>query len=347
MKRIKKFLSVLLIFSLTILLPLNCFATSNLSTATTITDGAYYYIRNKNSGHYLDAENSLNFNVIQYGYHGALNQTWKLICVSGNTYRLENRSPYYQNQGRKCLSVSEVNNEVDLFYYNSSLSTQQWTITLNSDGTFTVRSMWDNKVLQTESASTSSPANVIKATANGSNSQKWYFERIPSPNALTANLKVQFPSGQYWNHAPSSANSQTSVRSTACSHHSSGCNYYGTCGCNSFSTAIQCKGYALYIGYRYYLSDPRNWDIVNCDGMSNSEKAGVMSFLRPGDIIYYNNHYIYVTSIASDLNSFYFTDVNNNGVCGIRWGGNYNKSDFCGGSSKALHQIIKAPYVLL
>lgn len=347
MKNIKKLLSLLMIFSLTVLLPLNCFAASNLTPATALTDGAHYYIRNKNSGHYLDAENSLNFNVIQYGFHGALNQTWKLIRVSGNTYRLENKSPYYQNQGRKYLSVSEVSDEVDLFYYYSSYSTQQWTITLNSDGTFTLRTMWDNKVLQTVNASTSSPANVIKATANGSNSQKWYFEKIPSPNALTANLKVEFPSGQYWNHAPSSSNSVTSVRNIECSHHKSGCNYYGTCGCNSYSTAIQCKGYALYIGSRYYLSDPRNWSVVECQNMSNAEKAGALSFLKPGDIIYYNNHYIYVTSITSDMSSFYFTDVNSNSVCGIRWGAKYDLSDFCGGSTKVLRQIIKAPYVLL
>ena len=64
MQLTKKFISLLLVLSFALLLPLYCFAASNLSPATTITDGAYYYIRNKNSGHYLDAENSLNFNVI-------------------------------------------------------------------------------------------------------------------------------------------------------------------------------------------------------------------------------------------------------------------------------------------
>ena len=343
----KRMLSLLLALFFTLLLPLYCFAASNLSPATTITDGAYYYIRNKNSGHYLDAENSLNFNVIQYAYHGALNQTQKAVRISGNTYRLENRSPYYQNQGRKCLSVSEVNDEVDLFYYSSTLTTQRWMITANSDSTFTVKSGWDNKVLQTQNASSASPANVIKATANGSNSQKWYFEKIPAPNALTANLKIEFPNEKYWNHSPSSGNSATSVRSIACSHHKKNCKYDGTCGCNSFSGAIQCKGYALYIGYRYYLSDPRGWSVVDCTSMTNVQKAGAISLLKPGDIIHYNNHYIFVTSITSDMSSFYFTDVNNNSVCGIRWGGNYKFSDFSGGSSENLRQIIKAPYVLL
>ena len=48
----KRMLSLLLALSFALLLPLYCFAASNLSPATTITDGAYYYIRNKNSGHY-------------------------------------------------------------------------------------------------------------------------------------------------------------------------------------------------------------------------------------------------------------------------------------------------------
>lgn len=334
---------------LSALTPLYCFAVSGISPSTSLTSSSYYYIRNAKSNHYLDAENSTNYNVIQYEQHGALNQTWKLIQVSTNVYRLENQSPYYQNQGRKCLSVSEYNDDVDLYYRDTSLDTQKWTITRNSDNeTFTIKSNWDGKVLQVSGSSTTSTADVVKAAANSSNnSQKWYFEKIPSPNALTANLKVEFPAGQYWNHAPSSSNSTTSVRSVACSHHGSGCSYYGTCGCNSFSSAIQCKGYALYIGYRFYLSDPRNWNAINCDNMSNSEKHGALSLLKPGDIIYYNNHYIYVTSITSDLGSFYFTDVNNNNVCGIRWATKADISDFYGGSSKNLHQIIKAPYVLL
>ena len=173
----KRMLSLLLALSFALLLPLYCFAASNLSPATTITDGAYYYIRNKNSGHYLDAENSLNFNVIQYAYHGALNQTWKAVRISGNTYRLENRSPYYQNQGRKCLSVSEVNDEVDLFYYSSTLTTQRWMITANSDSTFTVKSGWDNKVLQTQNASSASPATA--RTAKSGILKKYRHRNLP------------------------------------------------------------------------------------------------------------------------------------------------------------------------
>ena len=100
-------------------------ASSGLTTTTTITNGAIYYIRNANSGHYLDAENSLNFNVIQYAYHGGPNQAWKITKNSNGYYTLENQSPYYKNQGRKMLSVSQTTTNADLFYANSSLTTQQ------------------------------------------------------------------------------------------------------------------------------------------------------------------------------------------------------------------------------
>ena len=77
-----------------------CHAASGISTTTSIVSGAIYYIRNANSGHYLDAENSGNFNVIQYAYHGGLNQAWKITKNADGYYTLENQSPYYKNQGR-------------------------------------------------------------------------------------------------------------------------------------------------------------------------------------------------------------------------------------------------------
>lgn len=334
MKLIKKSLSLLLVLSLALLLPVYCCAASNLPTASSITDGAYYYIRNKNSGHYLDAENSRNFNVIQYSYHGALNQTWKAVRISGNTYRLENRSPYYQDQGRKCLSVSEVDNEVDLFYYSSSLTTQRWTITANSDGTFTVKSMWDNKVLQTENSSTSSPANVIKATANGSNSQKWYFEKIPSPQTSISAMKSVFPHEKYWNHTPGSSWGYTTITSSPCTHHGS-CNYSGSCGCNSYQSSIQCMGFARYLGKRFFGSEVTSW--------AKSTNSSSMYFVKPGDFIRYDGHSVIVLTVSVNSDSITVAECNYGGKCIIRWGRSVSISDIKSNFS----YMQKSPYVLI
>lgn len=332
----KRMLSLLLALFFTLLLPLYCFAASNLSPATTITDGAYYYIRNKNSGHYLDAENSLNFNVIQYAYHGALNQTWKAVRISGNTYRLENRSPYYQNQGRKYLSVSEVNDEVDLFYYSSTLTTQRWMITANSDSTFTVKSGWDNKVLQTQNASSASPANVIKATANGSNSQKWYFEKIPAPKSSTATLKSIFPDSRYWNHTPGTSWGYTTTTNFACSSHNN-CNLNGPCGCNSYQSSIQCNGFAKYIGKRLFGTDVKNW--------SKSTDVNSMYFVKPGDYLRYDGHSVIVLDVSSDLDKVVVVECNygKGGNCVIKWRREVPISYI----RRKFAHIFKSPYIFV
>lgn len=299
------------------LLPVYCFASSGLSTTTTLTSGSYYYIRNKNSGLYLDAENDANFNVIQYDYHGALNQTWKLVQVSTNVFKLENQSPYYQYQGRKYLSVSEVNDDVDLYYSSSTLTTQRWNITVNSDGTFTIKSLWDSKVLHVANSSTVSATDVIKATSNGSNSQKWYFEKIPTPKTSKTSLETSFPNGKYWNHSPSVANNANSTRDSACTHHGTGvCAnsngvYDGACGCNSYYSSIQCNGFAKYMAKKVYGSDIPSW--------TKSTNSVSLYSVKPGDYIRYNGHSVFVVDINPDIYTIKVAECNYGGACIIKW----------------------------
>ena len=59
-----------------------------------------------------------------------------------------------------------------------------------------------------------------------------------------AQLQAKFPDGKYWNHAVGGANAPDNYTSSPCKHHSSNCDYYGKCGCNSFSNASQCHGFA-------------------------------------------------------------------------------------------------------
>lgn len=81
--------------------------------------------------------------------------------------------------------------------------------------------------------------------------------------------------------------------------------------------------------------------------MTNNEKYATMSLIKPGDIIYYNKHYIYVTSISSDMSTIYVTDVNYNSKCGIRWDIAYEIAQFSNNSGTTLKGIMKAPYVLV
>ena len=104
--------------------------TSGLGTTTSISSGGLYYLRNKNSNHYLDAEMAYNNNAVQYEHHGNQNQVWKLTSVGSGYYTLENMEPGYQSSGRKMLSINTSSYNVDLYTKTSGLSTQEWKILL-------------------------------------------------------------------------------------------------------------------------------------------------------------------------------------------------------------------------
>ncbi len=74
-------------------------------------------------------------------------------------------------------------------------------------------------------------------------------------------LKSKFPNGAYWNH-PGTGNNPDGYSWTPCNHNAHDCDYYGNCGCNSYSNAIQCHGFALKLGAELFGSNPRNWNKV-------------------------------------------------------------------------------------
>lgn len=334
--------------------PLYAFAAvSGLPTSSTITSGGYYYIRNKNSNHYLDAEHSYNSNVIQYQFTGALNQVWKITILSNGKYRIENQDSTYQSYGNKFLGVSSTTNNVALHTSNSSSSTQQWSFSYNSDGSFYIKSAFGtNQVLETQDAATSSPYNVQRYTLNNSqNCQRWYLEKIPQPTSSVSSLMAIFPNNNYWNHTPANTNSYTSSTTSGCTHHgngtclqlSGGFSYNGKCGCNCYNSAIQCQGYGYYIGYRLYGSNVTNWSKITS---TSATEAAILSFIKPGDFIRYQNgsytHTVIVTAVP-DTVSFIITDVNSDGHCKIRWNHVLSKSSLTGN----LIYVYKAPYALV
>lgn len=72
------------------------------------------------------------------------------------------------------------------------------------------------------------------------------------PNMLLADLAVinavpaqslplsEYPVGSYFSNS-----------GRACTHHGSGCDYYGSCGCKSYANSIQCMGFARYVYTKY------------------------------------------------------------------------------------------------
>ena len=339
----RRFIS-LFIAVIMLALPLNVFAASGLPSTTSITSGKCYYLRNAKSGHYLDAENSKNFNVIQYEQHGNYNQLWKITQISSNVFRLENQSPYYRSQGRKMLSVEENGSNADLFYYNSNLTTQQWRFTKNSDGTYTLKNIYANEVLGVQDGSTTSPCNVQRMASTGGAHQKWYLERVPELNSTLSALRTRFPQGKYWNHSPGTTSEPTSVRTIPCTHHTPCDTGSGSCGCNYFDAGIQCVGYARYIGKQLYGSSVRTaWTQLPTN--TESEKVGYMSLIKPGDYIRYRNgkYYHSVLVIAVSPDTITVTDANSDGHCIINWNKAISRSTI----TANVILICRAPYILI
>lgn len=143
---------------------------------------------------------------------------------------------------------------------------------------------------------------------------------ISAPNCFAAadsvsdlkSLAQKFPHGKYWNHIGSPYNNPDGYTSTPCTRHGSICNFReGSCDCNSFLNAIQCRGYAYKLANEITDSDPREW------GKSYTLSA---SSLRVGDIIRYLNDGHSIVVVAVKGNTISFTGANWGGNCLIKWG---------------------------
>lgn len=151
------------------------------------------------------------------------------------------------------------------------------------------------------------PAGAVEAKATGT--------------LTLAQLREKFPHGKYWNHAgnPGSSNSvnnQDGYTSQPCSKH--GVIGTGRQTCNGFAPegrqlSWQCMGYAEKLGYDATGYNPRN----NGNGWYTYENVSALNNLKPGDIVRYSTHSIYVTGVNGNIVTF--TDCNYVSGCGIRW----------------------------
>ena len=140
-----------------------------------------YYIRNKHSGHYLDAENKggSGTNVLQYAFNGSTNQQWKIERQSNGLYVL--KAVYNTGLALDVNNASESNSaNIQVYNFNNS-SAQQWYIIENNDGGYRILSRCSNgqKCVTVQNASTASGANVFQYdyTDNAGENDEWYLEK--------------------------------------------------------------------------------------------------------------------------------------------------------------------------
>lgn len=145
-------------------------------------------------------------------------------------------------------------------------------------------------------------------------------------NMTLRQLQEKFPAGKYWNHMGSSINDPDGYTSTPCNHHG-GCDYYGSCGCNSCGAAIQCFGFANKLAYDAFGSYYTSWSRTS------------LNYLKAGDVIRYKNdrHSIFVTGVNGD--TITYGDCNSDGHCIIRWNITISKSTI----AASLTAVYSAP----
>lgn len=189
-KRIKKALCFVSCMALT----LTSFVTTPVITtqaaATTPTSGNIYYIKNKNSGLYLQVENdssSAGANVIQATGTGSTGQRWILEQNSSTGYyRLHPATDMTGGISLDVANGSSANGTNIQIYTNNGQSAQNFAITAADDNGgyyITTEVSGFSSCLDVSGASTASGANVLEYTKKGSDNQIWYFEEAPWPSS--------------------------------------------------------------------------------------------------------------------------------------------------------------------
>ncbi len=171
-------------------------------------------------------------------------------------------------------------------------------------------------------------------------------------------LKLTFADGKFWNHSPSDENDPASVTEKACNHHDA-CYYNGSCGCNSFSGAIQCHGFAKYMAYCTFghYPDVRGAYTTQYNGedMGNGWKLYTSNYvsglsLEPGDLVRTSGHTAIVYSVSNGnvtVGEVWGNPSDPKKNCKIAWG-RFNGTSYDSYSTESYIKsiaayIVKAP----
>jgi hypothetical protein len=135
--------------------------------------GAYHELVNMNSGMCLDAVNTTEGTQEQGIYCGtgtANLQQWEL-SAAGSNYKIASQATAF-------LSEDEGNSKapsspIDSWPNNGGLN-QEWTITSNGQGNYTVKNAYSGLCLGVTSAAITSGSPIDEGTCNGGTNQMWY-----------------------------------------------------------------------------------------------------------------------------------------------------------------------------
>lgn len=186
------------------------------AAATTPESGNIYYIKNKNSGLYLQVENdsaTSGANVCQATGTGSLGQRWILEQNSSTGYyRLHPATDMTGGISLDVANGSATNGTNIQIWANNGCTAQNFAITAaDSNGGYYITTQVSNfqSCLDVSGKSTASGANVLEYTTKGSDNQIWYFEQAPWPSS----------SGSSSSGSSSSGSSSSSTSATIASNY--------------------------------------------------------------------------------------------------------------------------------
>ena len=152
----------------------------------TVENNTHFYIKNVNSGQYLDlayGEDKNNSNILQWKYNGKKNQRWKFVKVGsiddGYLYKIVSVA---SSSGR-VIDVSKGgssnNLNIALYQYKGS-NNQIFALKRTVNGAYKILSKCSGykSGLTVKSKSCTEGANVIQYQYNGTHNDEWYLEPV-------------------------------------------------------------------------------------------------------------------------------------------------------------------------
>lgn len=192
-------LSIIFVLAAVLSLPV-----STSATAVEPENGNIYYIKNKNSGLYLQVENDSSTdgtNVCQSQGTGSTGQKWIVNTNSDGTIRLKSA---LDMTGGKALDVADGNSDnlANIRLWSSNgLDAQNFKLESNNDGSYAILTCASSftRCLDVLNLSTESGANVIQYDCSMTDNQLWYFENAswPSSGGSTSNTTIGIDNNGY------------------------------------------------------------------------------------------------------------------------------------------------------
>ncbi|MFR7886327.1 MAG: RICIN domain-containing protein [Pseudoruminococcus massiliensis] len=178
------------------------------SKPSLLEDNTIYYIKNKNSGKYLDVDHSIDkngTNVLQWHYNGGVGQQWKLVHTGNGLYKLVSQV----GSKNRVLDINKNDNKnrsnIDIWTDNNS-GDRRFRIIMNEDGySYRIVSQCSKftKAVTVEKASCNDTANVFQFQYNASNNDEWIFEPV---NGYSRELATNYATKNVYSSVPAYPN---------------------------------------------------------------------------------------------------------------------------------------------